>query len=526
MTETISATEEQTTTVIHRAFKFCLDPNERQETLLFRNAGSARFAYNMMIAYNAEVDAKRKAYWKKRKDEEATDAEIKKELTALAKEDSSYKTIGFQKFATEQLSPEITRHREAAKAIAEGADPEEVWPSESERSSEPWLHTVPRRVLVSGLQSADKAWKNFFDSRTGARAGKLMGTPKFKSRSGSRDSFTIPSPEAMGGIGEGYHMSEPEYTIRLKRMKRNKRKGRPTIVDYRHVRLSHLGVIRTHDTTKDMAKAVKQGGQVRSYTVSRSADRWYVSFLVEMEMPIAKPTRAQKAAGAVGVDLGVKYMAALSDPNAPERFKNYPELEFTGDGSATIKNPRWAKASEKRITKLQRKLARQQKGSNRWKVTKKKLAHEMHLVALRRESTLHQVSKRLATGYTLIGIEDLGVAGMTASAAGTIEEPGKNVRQKAGLNKAILDVSFGTLRRQVEYKAPWYGSEVQTIDRFFPSSQICSACGERVTQKLNLSDRTYKCEHCGETIDRDVNAARNIGAEAVRLHKEAAKKQD
>lgn len=115
---------------------------------------------------------------------------------------------------------------------------------------------------------------------------------------------------------------------------------------------------------------------------------------------------------------------------------------------------------------------------------------------------------------------------MTASAAGTIEEPGKNVRQKAGLNKAILDVSFGTLRRQVEYKAPWYGSEVQTIDRFFPSSQICSACGERVTQKLNLSDRTYKCEHCGETIDRDVNAARNIGAEAVRLHKEAAKKQD
>ncbi len=194
MTETIPATEEQATTTIHRAFKFCLDPNERQETLLFRNAGSARFAYNMMIAYNAEVDAKRKAYWKKRKDEEATDAEIKKELTALAKEDSSYKTIGFQKFATEQLSPEITRHREAAKAIAEGADPEEVWPSESERSSEPWLHTVPRRVLVSGLQSADKAWKNFFDSRTGARAGKLMGTPKFKSRSCRPASQPSPYP--------------------------------------------------------------------------------------------------------------------------------------------------------------------------------------------------------------------------------------------------------------------------------------------------------------------------------------------
>lgn len=270
-----------------------------------------------------------------------------------------------------------------------------------------------------------------------------------------------------------------------------------------------------------MMHTIRHGGAIKSFTVSQVADRWYVSFLVETTVPAPKPTRKQGNAGAVGVDLGVKYMAALSDTNAPKRFSPDSGVNFTNGTSPTVENPRWLKRTEKRITKLQQKIARQVKGSNRRKVTVRKLAKTHHLVALRRETGLHQLTKNLTTLYALIGIEDLNVTGMTASASGTIENPGKNVAQKAGLNRAVLDVSFGAFRTQLEYKAAWYGSAVQVIDRYYPSSQTCSNCGERPDTKLTLSDRVYKCEHCHTEIDRDLNAAINIRREAERLYAEA-----
>lgn len=500
-----------------RAYKLRLDPTQAQASALAQCAGAARYAYNLLTAHNLEVSRTRADYWHARIEAGADETTVKAELKALAKENLEYKALGFQAYATAHLTPEITRHRAAGQAIDAGADPAIVWP-ETERSSEPWMHTIPRRVLVSGLQSADKAWKNFFDSRTGARAGRLVGTPRFKRKGASRDSFTIPAPETIGAYGTAYLRGEPEYVRRKAQLKCRGISTAPTIEDYRHVRLSHLGVIRTHDTTRHLVKAVRAGAQVRSYTVSRAANRWYVSILVELTRPSAAPTRAQRAAGAVGVDLGVRYLAALSDEQAPQRFAQYPALEFTGDGAPTLANPRWARAAEKRLVRLQRALARAQKGSNRRARLVQQIARHHHLVALRRESGLHQVSKRLSTGYTLIGLEDLAVAGMTASAAGTIEAPGKHVRQKAGLNRSILDAAFSTLRRQLEYKASWYGSQVQIIDRFFASSQTCSACGARAKTKLDLRVRVFECAACGVRIDRDVNAARNIRAEAVRMH--------
>lgn len=500
-----------------RAYKFRLDPTQAQASALAQCAGAARYAYNLLTAHNLDVSRARADYWHARIDAGADETTVKVELKALAKSDATYKSIGYAAYGTQYLTPEINRHRAASKAIESGANPAAVWP-ETERSSEPWLHTIPRRVLVSGLQSADKAWKNFFDSRTGARAGRLVGTPRFKRKGASRDSFTIPTPETIGAYGTAYLRGEPEYACRKAQLKRRGIKTAPTIEDYRHVRLSHLGVIRTHNTTKPLVKAVRAGAQIRSYTVSRAANRWYVSILVELTRPSATPTRAQRAAGAVGVDLGVRYLAALSDEQAPQRFARYPSLEFTDDGAPTLANPRWARAAEKRLVRLQRALSRAQKGSNRRARIVRQIARHHHLVALRRESGLHQVSKRLSTGYTLIGLEDLAVAGMTASAAGTIEAPGKNVRQKAGLNRSILDAAFSTLRRQLEYKASWYGSQVQIVDRFFASSQTCSACGARVKTKLDLRVRVFECAACGVRIDRDVNAARNIRAEAVRMY--------
>lgn len=501
-----------------RAYKFRLDPTQAQKIALAQCAGAARYAYNLLTAHNLEVSRVRADYWRTRIDAGVDEATVKAELKTLAQSDTAYKSIGYGAYGTQYLTPEINRHRAAGKAIDDGADPTTVWP-ETERSSEPWMHTIPRRVLVSGLQSADKAWKNFFDSRTGARAGRLVGTPRFKRKGVSRDSFTIPAPETIGAYGTAYLRGEPEYACRKAQLKRRGISTTPTIEDYRHVRLSHLGVIRTHNTTKPLVKAVRAGAEIRSYTVSRTADRWYVSILVELARPSTiPPTRAQRSAGAVGVDLGVRYLAALSDEQAPQRFARYPSLEFTGDGDPTLANPRWARAAEKRLVRLQRALSRAQKGSNRRARIVQQIARHHHLVALRRESGLHQVSKRLSTGYTLIGLEDLAVAGMTASAAGTVEAPGKRVRQKAGLNRSILDAAFGTLRRQLEYKSGWYGSQVQIIDRFFASSQTCSACGARAKTKLDLRVRVFECTACGVRIDRDVNAARNIRAEAVRMY--------
>ena len=504
----------------HVAFKFCLDPTQEQLVALGRDGGASRFAYNMLVSYNTEVMRTRNEYWAKRRDEGATDDEIKAELKTLTKEDPKFKPLDYMAFAKNHLTPEIARHRACAKAIEEGAPVEEVW-GEGERSREPWLHAVSRRVLVSGLMSANKALKNFFDSRTGKRAGGKMGAPKFKSRASNSDSFTSYAPEAMGGYGTVYLRGEPAYHDAKARMKRRGDKGTPTIGDYRHVRLAHLGTFRIHGNTRRMMRTIRKGGVIKSFTVSQVADRWYVSFLIATNVPAPKSTRKQEKAGAVGVDLGVKYMAALSDTDAPKRFNPDSGVNFTNGTSPTIENPRWLKHAEKRIIKLQQKIARQVKGSNRRKATVRKLAKTHHLVALRRETGLHQLTKNLTTRYALIGIEDLNVAGMTSSASGTIENPGKNVAQKAGLNRAVLDVAFGTFRSQLEYKAAWYGSTVQVIDRYYPSSQTCSNCGKRPDTKLTLSDRVYKCGHCHAVIDRDLNAAINIHREAERLHAEA-----
>ena len=511
---------------LYRAYKFRLDPNQAQTIALEQCAGASRHTYNLLTMYNRQILENEQEYWRTRAAEGADRETINGELKKLREKDPAYQflykardkyTPGYRSL---YLTPEVKRHRAASKAIAAGADPATVWP-ETERYSEPWLHSINSRVLDSGLLNAGKAWKNFLDSRIGARAGSRMGVPRRKRKGVSRDSFTVdrdPRNDEVGAYGTPYKQGEPEYARRAALMKRRGISAAPTIEDYRHVRLSHLGVIRTHNTTKPLVKAVRAGANVKSYTVSRAANRWYVSILVELTRPSATPTRAQRSAGAVGVDLGVRYLAALSDEQAPKRFARYSSLEFTGDGSPTLANPRWARAAEKRLVRLQRALARAQKGSNRRARLVRQIARHHHLVALRRESGLHQVSKRLSTGYTLIGLEDLAVAGMTASAAGTVEAPGKNVRQKAGLNRSILDAAFSTLRRQLEYKASWYGSQVQIIDRFFASSQTCSACGARAKTKLGLRVRVFECAACGVRIDRDVNAARNIRAEAVRMY--------
>jgi putative transposase len=142
--------------------------------------------------------------------------------------------------------------------------------------------------------------------------------------------------------------------------------------------------------------------------------------------------------------------------------------------------------------------------SKRWRRSKAHLGAAHAKVAQARTDGLHKLTTNLAKRHAVVVVEDLNVAGMTASVKGS-----GRWRGKAGLNRAILDVAPGELRRQLAYKTAWYGSALLVADRWYPSSKTCSRC-KAVKAKLALSERTYRCEHCGLVLDRDLNAAANL----------------
>lgn len=336
-----------------------------------------------------------------------------------------------------------------------------------------WWHEVSTYAFQSAFDNADQAWKNWLSSLAGKRAGRKVGYPRFKKKGRSRDSVRI-------------HHDVKRPTIRLD--------------GYRRLIVPRLGSIRLHDNSRRLARAIKRGAFISSVTLSRGGDRWYAAVLVS-EPPFARPvTRRQKDAGTIGVDLGLNSLAALSTVD--------------GSHSEMVDNPRHLRASTRRLVKAQRALSRTTKGSTRRVKAARRVGRLHHLLSERRAGNLHALSKRLTTGWAAVAMEDLAVLNMTASARGTAEAPGRKVRQKAGLNKALLDASFGELRRQVTYKSGWYGSELRLVDRFYPSSKTCSNCGTR-KPSLSLAERTYTCESCGFTLDRDLNAARNIAREAI-----------
>jgi putative transposase len=333
-----------------------------------------------------------------------------------------------------------------------------------------WWHTVSTYAFQSAFVDADTAWNNWLNSITGKRRGQRVSRPRFKTKHRSRDSFRI-----------HHDVTNPSI--------------RPD-TGYRRITVPRLGSLRVHDSTKKLRRALDRGAIIQSVTISRGGHRWYASILTKTTAATTTgaPTRRQRAAGTVGVDAGIHHLAALS----------------TGD---IIDNPRHLNRARARLTKAQRKLSRTQKGSARRRRAATVVGRRHHEIAEQRATTLHTLTKQLANSWATVAIEDLNVTGMTRSARGTADQPGTNVRAKAGLNRAILDTAPGELRRQLTYKTRWYGSTLAVCDRWYPSSQTCSACGART--KLPLSQRVYRCAACGLDLDRDVNAAINIATHAV-----------
>jgi len=286
-----------------------------------------------------------------------------------------------------------------------------------------WYSEVSQRVTRNAIDDLDSAFKHFFRR---VKAGQTPGFPRFKKR-GVNDSFAL-------------------------------REAIKFDVDGRWLRIEKL------KTWIKLSQEVRFSGEHRQVTISRTADgKYYASILVE-----TNDYRKTAGEGSVGVDLGVKELAVLSD------------------GTKIPAN--------QKLKKHQRRLSKKTKGSNRRARAKLKVARIHRRIANQRKAVLHELTDHLTKTYHTICIEDLNVKGMV---------------KNHSLARAISDAGFGMFRQFLEYKAKLRGNTIKIVDRWFPSSKTCSGCGT-VKRELSLDDREYICEHCGLVMDRDLNAAVNI----------------
>ncbi len=286
------------------------------------------------------------------------------------------------------------------------------------------------------LKALREAWDRCFKS--------ISGVPNFKKKF-KNDSFTL------------------DGTIK--------------VVDHYKIQFPVIGILKTYER-------LPFGLRPKSVTISRKADRWFISYKMETE---AQPNNKNST---VGVDLGIKTLATLSTGETFDSAKSYRQ-------------------SEKRLVKRQREVSRKVKGSNNRAKAVIKLAKTHARVANIRKDTLHKLTFYLSKNHwrgladrilcpptlgAVIGIEDLNVSGMLANHK---------------LAKAIADMGFYEFHRQLEYKCKLYGSQLVVIDRWFPSSKTCSHCGCK-KESLSLSERIFSCDNCDLHMDRDLNAAINL----------------
>ena len=304
-------------------------------------------------------------------------------------------------------------------------------------TGEVWWSQNSKEAYSEAFRDLARGFSNWAKSRKGQRKGKRVGFPKFKSKNTTMrfaysTAFTAPTA------------SDP-YGLKLPRI------GRVHCMENVHERISGARLIRI--------------------SVSRRAGRWYASLTVEREPSV---TTAPKV-GAVGVDLGVKSLATLSD-------------------GSVIPNPRALNTGLRSLRKAQQALSRKVKGSARREKAKERVARLHARVADVRADAMNKATTMIANTYSVVCVEGLHVAGMV---------------KNHSLARSLSDAALGEFRRQLEYKTARSGAVLRVVDRWFPSSKTCSNCGT-VKAKLSLSERVFNCNACGLSIDRDLNAAINI----------------
>lgn len=287
---------------------------------------------------------------------------------------------------------------------------------------------------------------------------KECGFPKFKSYKENYQSIKMSYTNGNIGILE----KDIEYTSSGKFKKQNCRIKIPKVKQIK------------------IAYSRQYEGRIVSATLSRDTDnKYYVSLCcVDIEQKAIEQTGS-----VVGIDLGIKEFATTSD-------------------SEVINNPKFYRKYEERLVKSQRKLSKRKKGSNNRNKQRLKVNKWHKKITNCRIDFLQKLSTKFINGYDIISMEDLASS---------------NMMKNHKLAKSIADASFFEFNRQLEYKARWNYKLISRIDRFYPSSQLCSKCGNKSSQTKDLGVRTYKCEKCGLEIDRDYNASINILNEGLRI---------
>jgi putative transposase len=304
------------------------------------------------------------------------------------------------------------------------------------KSTHPWYYEVSKCAPQYALRHLSDAFKSFFK--------KVKGFPNFKKK-GRHDSFTL------------------DGTIHI---------------DHKKVRVPIIGWLKTYEL-------LPFGYKPKSVTISKQADRWFISWKIEVETSSSTSlTNHQnlKKQEFVGVDLGINHLAILSTGEIFDGAKSYKEYEY-------------------KLGRMQYLNRHKKVGSNNYRKAQIQIARLHRKISNIRKDTLHKITTYISKNHAIIGIEDLNVSGMLAN--------GK-------LSKAIADMGFYEFRRQLEYKTQLYASKLVVVDRFYPSSKTCSNCGEKKSSLL-LSQRRFQCDNCGFECDRDLNAAINLSQEAARL---------
>lgn len=296
-----------------------------------------------------------------------------------------------------------------------------------------WLKEVDSISLQQSLKDLDVAYQNFF--RRVKNGDKQVGFPKFKSK------------------------KNPKQSYRTQNVNNN------ISIDGNKIKLPKLGLVRfTNSRSFD--------GKIKNCTISKTkTNKYFLSVLVEEEIE-----ELPRNNNAIGIDLGLK------------------DFLVTSDGEI-VENPRILNKYERKLVKLQRQLAKKQKGSNRYKKQALKIAKLHEKIRNTRTDFLHKLSSRIIKENQLIISEDLNVKGMI---------------QNKHLAKSISDVSWSSFCRMLEYKANWYGRTYHKINPWYASSQTCNVCGYKNVDIKDLNIRQWICPQCNTKHDRDNNAAINI----------------
>ena len=279
--------------------------------------------------------------------------------------------------------------------------------------------------------------------------------PRFK-RKGSGDSFRYPDP---------------------KQIKLDQGNSR--------IFLPKLGWIRYRNSREVL-------GELRNVTVSSQGGKWFVSIQTRREVELP----ATQATTAIGIDLGIARFATLSDGSYIAPLNSF-------------------KSKEAKLAKYQRRMAHKQKFSNNWKKAKAKVQKIHAQIANARRDFLHKATTTISQNHAMVFVEDLQVQNMSKSAAGTAENHGKNVAQKSGLNKAILDQGWGEFRRQLDYKTAWNGGMLIAVPAHH-TSQTCPCCGH-VSKDNRQTQARFACVECGYENHADVVGAINVLERGHRL---------